>query len=173
MENIVIEWRLCFCILETGQYVNESSNQDNFYDTSHSYQTVPNIKSELPWSPQEYGGEMGEAWSAPDIRGNLVLPGGFRSIQSASPDSNCTEHSTKPMIQAATLAGYSGEWPLKCAVPTDFLAVGRIRGLLVSAPFNVPVSTAFLSVGKINVLLVNATLNVQQAFFLLGEKRRL
>ena len=56
-------------------------------------------------------------------------------------------------------------------MPTDFLAVGRIRGLLVSAPFNVPVSTAFLSVGKINVLLVNATLNVQQAFFSFGGKK--
>ena len=150
--------------------MNESSNQDNFYDTPHSYQTVPNIKSELPWSPQEYGGEMGEAWSAPDIRGNLVLPGGFRSIPSASPDSSCTEHSTKPMIQAATLAGYSGECPFKCAVPTDFLAVGRIRGL-GECPFKCAVPTDFLAVGRIRGLLVSAPLNVlcQQTFFRWGK----
>ena len=43
-----------------------------------------------------------------------------------------------------------GECPFKCAVPTDFLSVGKIKGLLVSAP-----------------------LNVQQALFLLGEEMKL
>lgn len=98
-----------------GQYVGESANQDNFYEPPHSYQTVPNIKSELPWSPQEYGGDtMGDGpWSATDLRGSMGLGTGFRSIHSASPDGSTGEHGGKPMIQAATLAGYSGSGPIQ------------------------------------------------------------
>nr|KAG5700443.1 hypothetical protein BaRGS_010356 [Batillaria attramentaria] len=97
-----------------GQYVGESANQDNFFDQPHSYQTVPNIKSELPWSPQEYGGDgMGEPWSASDLRGGMVVGAGFRAMHSASPDGSTGEHGGKPMIQAATLAGYSGSGPIQ------------------------------------------------------------
>ncbi|XP_076438360.1 transforming protein p54/c-ets-1-like isoform X2 [Babylonia areolata] len=95
-----------------GQYVNESNSQDNFYDAPHSFQTVPNIKSE-PWTSQEFGGEMGEPWSASDLRSNMALGAGFRALQSASPDSSCADPNTKPMIQAAALAGYSGSGPIQ------------------------------------------------------------
>ncbi|XP_025102169.1 protein C-ets-1-like isoform X2 [Pomacea canaliculata] len=96
-----------------GQYVGDSSNQDSYYDTPHSYQTVPNIKSELPWSPHDYGTDLGEPWPAGDIPGALAVPGGFRAMQSASPDGSSGEHGGKPMIQAATLAGYSGSGPIQ------------------------------------------------------------
>ena len=103
--------------------MGEASPQEAFYEAPHSYHRVPSIKAELPWSPQEYGGEVGEGglsgqyggevgeggWSGPDMRSPLLLPGGFRSLHSASPDSSGGEHSAKPMIQAATLAGYSGQ----------------------------------------------------------------
>ncbi|XP_041373701.1 protein C-ets-1-like [Gigantopelta aegis] len=83
-----------------GQYLPETPPQDNYYE-QQSYQTVPSIKTEIPWSTQEYGQELGDNWSATGTR--------FQTL----PESSSTTDQGKPMIQAAALAGYSGSGPIQ------------------------------------------------------------
>ncbi|XP_067679300.1 transforming protein p54/c-ets-1-like isoform X1 [Haliotis asinina] len=92
-----------------GQYLPDTPPQD-YYD-QQSYQTVPSIKTEIPWSTQEYGQDVSESWSGSDHRSSLP-PVGFRNIQSGGSDSGSVD-AGKPMIQAAALAGYSGSGPIQ------------------------------------------------------------
>lgn len=88
-----------------GQYMPESPAGDYYEQTYH---TVPNIKTECPWSAQEYGGqELGDVWHGNDLRASLGH-GGFRGLQPGCLDAVAGPDG-KPVIQAAALAGYSGE----------------------------------------------------------------
>jgi hypothetical protein len=113
INNIIMCFSFSFA--HTGQFVNEAPvpgppGQPDFYDAPHSFQTVPNIKSELPWSAQEYSADLDPWPPGAEMRGSMGMPhAAFRAIHSASPDSNCSEQAGKPVIHAATLAGYSGE----------------------------------------------------------------
>lgn len=78
--------------------------QDPYYD-HQAYQMVPNIKQEIPWSQHDcIQQELNESWSSRSS-------GGYRSIQSSPTDMYSGE--SKPMIQAAALAGYSGSGPIQ------------------------------------------------------------
>ncbi|XP_063439575.1 transforming protein p54/c-ets-1-like isoform X1 [Mytilus trossulus] len=78
--------------------------QDPYYD-QQPYQMVPTIKQECPWSQHDcIQQELNESWSSRNS-------GGYRSIQSSPTDMYTTE--SKPMIQAAALAGYSGSGPIQ------------------------------------------------------------
>ncbi|XP_064618344.1 protein C-ets-1-like [Liolophura sinensis] len=92
-----------------GQYMPESPAGDYYEQTYH---TVPNIKTECPWSAQEYGGqELGDAWHGNDLRASLGH-GGFRGLQPGCLDAVAGPDG-KPVIQAAALAGYSGSGPIQ------------------------------------------------------------
>lgn len=73
--------------------------QEPFYD-QQPYQMVPTIKQECPWSQYDCNQELCDSWSSHSSSG------GYRSVQSSPTDIYSNE--SKPMIQAAALAGYSG-----------------------------------------------------------------
>jgi len=85
----------------TDQYIRQDSlTQDGYYEPYH---TVPVIKQECPWSQDCSGQDLSDSWSSSDLR--TSLSSGYRSLQS-SPTNSYPD--SKPMIQAAALAGYSG-----------------------------------------------------------------
>lgn len=73
--------------------------QEPFYD-QQPYQMVPTIKQECPWSQYDCNQELCDSWSSHSSSG------GYRSVQSSPTDIYTND--SKPMIQAAALAGYSG-----------------------------------------------------------------
>lgn len=73
--------------------------QEPFYD-QQPYQMVPTIKQECPWSQYDCNQELCDSWSSHSSSG------GYRSVQSSPTDMYSND--SKPMIQAAALAGYSG-----------------------------------------------------------------
>ncbi|XP_060081460.1 protein C-ets-1-like isoform X1 [Ylistrum balloti] len=92
-----------------NQYMRQDSlPHDNYYD-QQTFHTVPSIKQECPWSPQDCAGQdCNESWQSADLRSSLSS--GYRSLQSSPTNVYCDG---KPMIQAAALAGYSGSGPIQ------------------------------------------------------------
>ncbi|XP_021366639.1 protein c-ets-1-B-like isoform X3 [Mizuhopecten yessoensis] len=92
-----------------NQYIRQDSlPHDNYYD-QQTFHTVPSIKQECPWSPQDCAGQdCNESWQSNDLRSSLSS--GYRSLQSSPTNVYCEG---KPMIQAAALAGYSGSGPIQ------------------------------------------------------------
>ena len=85
-------------------YRNPFIPQEPFYD-QQPYQMVPTIKQECPWSQYDCNQELCDSWSSHSSSG------GYRSVQSSPTDMYSND--SKPMIQAAALAGYSGSGPIQ------------------------------------------------------------
>ena len=77
---------------------------ESFFD-QQPYHMVPSIKPEIPWAQQEYS-SCSRSWSPTDLRTNINRMG--YQTHPAGPDMGGLQEN-KPMIQAATLAGYSGK----------------------------------------------------------------
>ena len=81
-----------------------------YYDSP--YQTVPNLQTEC-WQSQ--AGDLAESWSSAELRAaSLGGNSGFHQLHHGAPGEHPAAHTaipdSKPVIQAAALAGYSGEY---------------------------------------------------------------
>ncbi|KAK3587713.1 hypothetical protein CHS0354_042504 [Potamilus streckersoni] len=96
-----------------GQFMTPEAHTQDTYFEQQSFQTVPAIKKECPWSQQDYGGNNQQDWQQPtDLRHKLLPPRPTSFPQLHSPNEMTGQPDGKRLFPAEAL-GYSGSGPIQ------------------------------------------------------------